>query len=689
MKKFLAIMLIMIMTMSVVGGCSNTDQSLDTAGEQTAGETGSNGSEEDGSTGTADTDETDSTAGTSAAGTSDETPGQEGTAPAGESAPEDAPGTGAGTGSDSDRADSGRPGSDKSESGKTGSGAAGAADTGSDAADITVDTEAMLAMLPTVSGLSSSANDITEVSLAFNEDGTFEFGEASTFYSNDLTLTISAPAGAVIYYTLDGRMPDTDSTVYDGPLSFTAHGGSFPSAYILRAMAVLADGTASKTAARSYIVSSNLQDRFTTLIFSVTGDPDDLTEAPDGIFYGTNYNERGRESEREVYVEVWEADGTNIISQFAGVRIYGGYSRQNSVKSMKLFARKSYDADNKNFKFSDFGTLKLDGSDKIIKKYDKLVLRDCGNDFQFSYIRDELSQTLCKLAGFECYEAVLPAVAYLNGEYYGFFWLHKNYTDKYFKEKYGDAEGEFIVAEGSEKTKNDDDDPVAQAAIDEYNEMYNKFINMDLTDDDNYRQLCEFMDVESYLDFFAWNIILNNKDWPNNNYKCFKYVEADAETLSAEGAVETPDNEVFDGRWRFLVHDMDYSYGLYDQTETQASYNTLRIVMNKNNSRYAPLFTLLMERADCRNYFRAKTYEYVNGALSEEVIVAAYNALHATRADELHYYYQYLEQLNLKGDWSIWSRESHYANYEEQIYKFAKNRGKSCIKQMEMVLPEL
>jgi len=533
----------------------------------------------------------------------------------------------------------------------------------------------------------STANDIAAVGLTFDTSGGYSFSEDDMLYSSDVTLTVNAPEGAVVYYTLDGSNPDENSEQYSEALVLEAHGGDFPPAHIFRAVAKYSDGTFSKIAAKSFIVASNLDGRFSTLIFSISGDPGDLTEKPDGIFYGRNYEKRGRESERPVFVEACRGDGTMLISQFAGVRIYGGYSRQSTIKSMKLFSRKSYDAENKNFKISEFGTVKLDGSEDIIKKYDKLVLRNAGNDFQFAFIRDELSQALCKVAGFEIYEACLPAVAYLNGEYYGYFWLHENYCDKYLKEKYGDAEGEFYILEGSEQKKSDDED--CQNLVDEYNTKYEEFINMDLTDDSNYAKLCDFMDVEDYLDFFAWNIALNNWDWPNNNYKCFRYVEADPSVLLAAGAAVTPDNEVFDGRWRFLVHDMDYSYNIYDQYQASANYNNLKVILNPNDGRYAPLFKLLMERKDCRSYFRAKTTEFINGALSEDVIVETYNTLNAERATELAYYYDFIDELRHKGDFTLWTSAGYYVGVEQQILNFAKDRAKYVIRYMDNLLPEI
>ena len=532
-------------------------------------------------------------------------------------------------------------------------------------------------------------NSQNEVELGFLDDGTFYFNRTNTFYTADVTLTITAPQGSVVYYTLDGSDPDETSSVYDEPLVFKAHGSSFPDASIFRARAMDTNGRWSKTAARTFLAGTKLNGRFSTIVFSISGDPKDLTEGPDGLFYDTNYLLRGRSSERKVYVEAWEANGNIIFEQFAGLRIYGGYNRQATLKSVKLFARKLYDENGKNFKFSGFNTKKLDGSDKVIKKYDKLVLRNCGNDNQFAFIRDELSQRLCEIAGFECFESVLPAVAYLNGSYYNLYWLHESYCDKYFKEKFGDAEGEFVILEGKDQVKDDDDDPLVQTEVNSFNEHYNRFISMDLTDDSNYAQVTAFMDVEDYLNFFAWNICLNNWDWPNNNFKCVRYVEAGKADLAKEDAVQTPSSKWFDGRWRFLVHDMDYSYGLYGQDKTQANYNTLRVVLNKNHERYSPLFAKLMERSDCREYFRNKCYEYFNGPLSEDTIVSTYYKLHNERVTELGYYYEYMERQRRLGESSLWTTENNYPDNEDEIFEFARTRAGYALKYLEELLPPL
>ena len=156
----------------------------------------------------------------------------------------------------------------------------------------------------------------------------------------------------------------------------------------------------------------------------------------------------------------------------------------------------SYDAEHKSFKIDAFQTPKLGEGEEgeVIKKYDKLVLRNGGNDIQFGFIRDELSQTLVKKAGFETYEAVLPVVVYLNGHYYAFHWLHENYCDKYFKERFGDGEGEFVILEGKDQIKDDDDE--IQDIVNGYNDTYDKFVASNLTNDSVYYELCKWIDVE-------------------------------------------------------------------------------------------------------------------------------------------------------------------------------------------------
>lgn len=526
------------------------------------------------------------------------------------------------------------------------------------------------------SGSSSqtSSNSLEDLVVSAPEDKVYTFLDNSpvfsledTFYPCAIKVDLLTATEAEIYYTLDGSEPDKNATLFEESIEFECEKTDFPTANTVKAKAYYADGTESDVSVHTYFCAKGIDERFTTAVFSITADPDVLTEGPDGIFYGENYELRGDESERAVHLQAWDASGNEILAQDCGLRIYGGASRESSIKSMKLIARKDYTPESGKFKTDIFGTPIADDSGEIISKYKKLVLRNSGNDFQFAYIRDELNQTLAMQAGFSDYEAVLPAVCYLNGEYYGFFWLHENYCDDFFKEKYPNenALGEFEILEGTDQEKYGDEDGSKQAYADEFNMIYEQFSSADLTNDADYDSLCELVDVENYLDFFAFNIYINNKDWPQNNFKCYRYYPASNEILG-EG--------VYDGRWRFLLHDLDYSMGMYEQTEVMANYNNIEQILDPSSERYSPLFAALMKREDCRDYFSAKITEFAEGVLSEENINETLSALNSKRYFEQQYYYEHIENLRNEGYGDMWSYSSHYNGYVQLIKDFAASR---------------
>lgn len=493
------------------------------------------------------------------------------------------------------------------------------------------------------------------------------------FFDRDVKLGIEFPEDAKVYYTTNGTEPTGSSTRYTEPITLKAAGGDFPNCLLLKVKAYYPDGSKSEVITHTFFAGKQIDNRFETLVFSISGEPKDLTHEDTGILAGDNAKQRGRESERAVYIEAIGSDGSVLFEQGAGIRPYGGASRGSSIKSMKLFARKEYDAYYGKFALDVFGSVGADG--EVINKYDKLVLRNYGNDLQFAFIRDELNQRLAADAGYTNVEAVVPAVVYLNGEYYGLFYLHESYCDDFFKDKYGGStEGHYEVLEGTEQRKSESDDDVENVeAAKEFNFMYDYLAYADMTVDMHFDELCAFMDVENYLQYYAYNICINNNDWPQNNYKCYRYYAADGE---AYGTGET------DGRWRFLFHDMDFSMGLYESNETVANYNNLKHIMRPGDNRYSPLFTNLMQREDCRQFFLDEVDRLLTGTLSEENINAMLDSMLAEREKEMGYFFEHLEELK-KTDDTIWIWYEGYLERTEGIRKFAGERKKYMEKYLQ------
>ncbi len=491
------------------------------------------------------------------------------------------------------------------------------------------------------------------------------FSEASYFLTENtfIELSVHATKDGYITYTLDGSEPTENSALYTEPILLVTADGDAPNIYPFRAKVWYEDGTSSDSYVHTYFVSETLRERYTTLVFSINGNPSELTDGPDGILYGENYKQRGRSSERKVHIEALSSDGTLLFEQHAGVRVFGGSSREHAVKSLKLFARKEYETGKGSFRTDVFGSADINGDP--INKYDKLVLRNGGDDFQSAFLRDELVQRLAGEAGFSVYEAVVPALAYVNGEYYGFYWLHESYCDKYFQNRNGKSDGEYVVLEGSDRNKSITSDAAEAAAAKEYNTLYKKYSAMDLTNDTTYEELCSLVDVESYLDYMSLNMYVANYDWPQGNYRCYRYYAADGE------AYGTGD---MDGRWRFLLHDADVGFGTYQSSDDAgAARNDLKQVLSDpSSSRYSPLLAALLKREDCKQYFIGKMLDYMNGAFSYENVCRVLDEMCAERDAELLYYYDRLN--TLKDSFEIYARPARTELHITRIRSFAEQR---------------
>lgn len=491
------------------------------------------------------------------------------------------------------------------------------------------------------------------------EDTPVVFSLPGVFYDDIMDLELTAAEGSTIYYTTDGTTPSTSSKLYSDPIRLGCSRDDFPKNQVIRAIAVDENGEASEVVNHNYFISTNINGRFTTPIFSIWGNPDDLWGKPDGIMYEENLKAHGKDYEKEVFVHAIDTNGKTIFAQNLGIRLYGGYSRMASIKSFKLIAREEYGK--KKMSLNLFNTPDSEGNS--IDKYDRLVLRNGGNDLQFAFIRDEFNQTMAKKAGLMDYEGVVPVVVYLNGEYYGFHWLHENYCDDYFKSKYGDGEGEFVILEGKETEKDEDEEK--QDIVDDFNNTYNELIELDLTNDANFAKVKDFIDVENYLDYYAFNIYVNNKDWPQNNMKVYRYYPADGE--------ETKDG-AFDGRWRFLPHDMDYSYSLYQQSDVLPTFDTLYYIKKPGHERYSPLFTALMERSDMKEYFDNKMISLSQTVFEPEAWAKSFDELHESRMTEMGYYYKHLEKLKKAGDKEIWTFPGRMTEDVKDIKTFINRR---------------
>ena len=441
--------------------------------------------------------------------------------------------------------------------------------------------------------------------------------EGSVFFPETVTLTMACPDGGDVYYTTDGSIPTVDNgELYTAPITLKA--GKETKAYHFMCVELTPDFDYSELVYRTYFVGQNVDEQLDMLIFSIDAAEEDLWSAKTGIFNERNINNRGRAWERPMHMELYSEDGIPLLSQYAGMRIYGAYSRTMRQKPMRFISRSEYDLENPSFEFDTlFGELyDCDGS--RVTDFSDLILRNAGNDYGTAFMRDEVVQTLMKNQGFVFTEEVRPCLVFVNGTLYGLYWLHEPYKEDYFENRFSGYhyKGEFVVLDGPETAKLPDGevhkgfDPLK-----DYNEMLS-YGKKDLTDDGIYAELCSKLDVDSYLRLNASMAYVDNGDWPQNNNRVFKYFAAEGESF--------PDVYGMDGKWYFVPHDTDWAF--FNGVDN----NTLLRNYDKTQIQYSALFSSLMQREDCVITFVSYLYDMMNFAFEPKTMAATIEDITAT-----------------------------------------------------------
>ena len=499
----------------------------------------------------------------------------------------------------------------------------------------------------------SVAPDAAEGELPDNElYPAISFATKAGFYTEDVSVFLNGAEYCEVYYSTNGVVPESPENkgtirryspekgitlrAYDNKIKY----------YSITARAYYPDGSWGEEICSTYVVGEGADSRFTTMAVFITCDPDKLFGYEEGILVlgktrddwlaanpgvspiaisPAGYNLRGWKSERQVNVEFFDTEGNQLINQNVGVRVSGAYSRAQRLKSLKLFARKDYEEVNFRFDYPFYGDLyTLDGTGRLRLDFKRVLLRSTGNDLGGAQIKDELNQTAAAMAGFAMSQAVRPCSVYLNGDYYGSMWMHDIVSDDFFIENYGEYPGIMGIVSGPEMSKPDtryeiDSMEEDQFMYDDWNNMYNKYKVADMTDDAVYEEFLTVFDVDDYLFYYAINTYLNNNDWPYNNHKAYRYYAAEGE--------EYQPGTIFDGRWRFIMHDLDNVRG----------YNGNLLnndLLSKTADRRSELFQALMKRQECVDIFIQYMIELMNGAFSYENYSALIDEMHESRKAE-------------------------------------------------------
>ncbi|MCH8494247.1 MAG: CotH kinase family protein, partial [Balneolales bacterium] len=252
-------------------------------------------------------------------------------------------------------------------------------------------------------------------------------------------------------------------------------------------------------------------------------------------------------TEYQASLEFIEPDGQFIYSQDIGVRIHGGASRRAALKSLRLYARNEYEDPRFNFPFFP---------DQPDISFNRLMLRNSGNDFSDTMFRDAATQRIISSLNLDT-QSYRPVAHYINGEYWGLINMRERYDKHYIERVYG-VDGDNIDLE----TFNGD--PKEGDGLD-YRNMIQFIRDNQITDPVIYDSLRNRMDMVNFIDYQIANIFASNTDWPGNNIDFWRY-------RIDEFDPEAPPGK--DGRWRWMVYDTDAGFGHFVGDEAY-EHNTL------------------------------------------------------------------------------------------------------------------
>ena len=459
----------------------------------------------------------------------------------------------------------------------------------------------------------------------------------------------------------------------------TAPSSPVDKANVIRAVAVDSEGNVSEPVTGTYFIDYNNKKSYynSTKIISIVTDSDNLFDYEKGIYVmgktyddwkksseydpstrtwliPANYTQKGKEWERPAVMQIFE-DGELALSQNVGIRIHGGATRAESQKSLNVYARKEYGAGSVKYDLFS-GNVKNDSGEPIVK-FDSFILRNGGNDNSGTRWRDKLNQGLVSDRDF-LVQGMEPAIVFIDGEYWGHYEITEKLSEDFVSDHYGVKKKNVCIIKNEELDEGD------EAGLTEFEQLYEWIKSTDLSNDANYAQLAQKIDMESFIDYMSSEFYIGNADWGENNMAMWKSLVTD------------DSNAYADGKWRFIMYDTEYSTGLYGQNG--ANDDPFRKLMSGNNEGkqcfLSTLFSAVIKNEQFRKQFATVFMDIANNNFDKDKV--------SSRIDELFKEYQDYTQDTCKR----FSANSNYSNEKNTISQFYNSRFNSVTDTMKRTL---
>lgn len=423
-------------------------------------------------------------------------------------------------------------------------------------------------------------NDVSGSSGSYAQGVTFE-STTKTLVADKHVVTLSTKEkNAKIYYTIDGTEPTTSSFEYTGPILIE-------SSVVIKAI-VYADGKIpSDIATRTFLV----EDAHSLGIVCLTCDPDDLFGYRTGIWangpgWTSTFPHKGanfwKDWEREVFFEYYTPSGELGIAFSAGIKNHGQYSRAQSQKSVSINLKEAYGSGTAYYPF--FG-------DDSLAVFDNLLLRTGGQDWNYTNLIDAYCQRVVEGQMDLDYMQDLPVAVYVNGEYWGLYYIREKINESYIYYHQGIEEDDLDLIKGN--------GTVETGSYASHKELLNYIKTHNLANQEYFDYVASQIDIEEWTNYWIVESFFANTDTGNIRFYKSKT----------------------DGKWRWILFDMDWA--LYPSTY---HWNMIEEFMYPKGHGVGNMFSTtiavgLFKNEAYKQYFIEKYAEYMNTVFKPERMI--------------------------------------------------------------------
>jgi len=416
-----------------------------------------------------------------------------------------------------------------------------------------------------------------------------QFSISSGVYPVPVYLTITHPdPSAQIYITYDGSIPDQNDELYVAPFAVVASA-------VVSARAFSNNALPSPDKKNTYLIN---EFDIALPIVSVSTDPANLWDPVTGLhvfgpedydtgvpFFGANFWENW---EREAYVEYFDSSHVKKMEGPVGVKIHGGWSRSNEQKSLRIQAKGKFGMES-----MDYPLL----ADKpYIESFKGFNLRNGGNAYWDNRFHDALIERTTRNTNVD-YMSYAPAIVFLNGEYWGFMEIRENLDQHYIANNHDISASDATVVSANYLGFN-----VINGSPDSFYELHELATLNDPQNDNYFENIAQLLDVENYADYIIAQTYWANGDWSNgwqNNTKLWH-------------------DDRPEGKWRFMLMDMDFGMGLAGASPYDDYINTA----GDEGYLTDQLFGALIQNPEFRNYFINRYADLINTEFQIDKVTA-------------------------------------------------------------------